>query len=133
MFLAIQDALNWIIPIALGLFIGYLIATRKKTSGDDIVMLEAEDFRANMRKGQLIDIRPEDDFKLNKINGSRSFPKRSITQNLFKLRADQAVFLYSNSDSGQIKSVAKKLVKKGYKPVYVLKGGLPSWPFATKK
>ncbi|XMB72358.1 rhodanese-like domain-containing protein [Mycoplasmatota bacterium WC30] len=133
MFLAITDALNWIIPIALGLFIGYLIATRKKTSSDDIVYLEAEDFRANMRKGQLIDIRLEDDYKSNKINGSRSFPKKSITQNLFKLRADQAVFLYDNSESGKIKAVANKLVKKGYKPVYILKGGLISWPFTTKK
>ncbi len=133
MFLAIQDALNWIIPIALGLFIGYLIATRKKASGDDIVMLEAEDFRANMRKGQLIDIRSKEDYKVKKINGSRNFPKKAITQDLFKIRADQAVFLYGNLDSGQIKSVANKLVKKGFKPIYILKGGLPNWPFTTKK
>ena len=132
MFLAIQDVLNWVIPIVLGLFIGYLLATRNKDNGNNIIYMEAEEFRANMRKGQLIDIRKDDDHKKEKINGSRCFPRKAILADLFKLRTDQAVFLYSYTDSGVIKKVAKKLVKKGYKPIYILTGGFDNWPFIKK-
>jgi len=133
MFLAIQDVLNWLLPVLLGLFIGFLIATRKNSNvGDNVVTMSPEEFSQNMRKGQLIDIRSEDDFHSGKILGSRNFPKRSILGSLFKLRNDQAVFIYGNSDHGQISHVAKKLVKKGYRPVYILKGGIENWPYNKK-
>ena len=61
-----------------------------------------------MRKGQLIDIRKEEQHKDGKILGSRNFPKREILHNLFKLRADQAVFLYSDSDTVTVKSVLSR-------------------------
>ncbi|MCK5731672.1 MAG: rhodanese-like domain-containing protein [Tenericutes bacterium] len=125
---------TWIIVIGLGLAIGFFISSKRNTSGKDhLVFLKPEDFRANMRKGQLIDIRTEELYKQSKINGSRNYPKRSILQNLFKLRSDQAVFLCGIKDTGQIKSIANKLIKKGYHPVYVLIGGIPEWPFQLKK
>lgn len=132
MFLALEDVLNWVLPIALGLLIGFVIATRGKGNIDQIIYMDPEEFRANMRKGQLIDIRKEDEYNLEKVNGSRNFPGREILGNLSKLRTDQAVFLYANTDSGQVKAIAKKLVKKGYKPVYILKGGMVQWPFTKK-
>jgi len=132
MFLATSDILSWAVPIAIGLFIGYLIATRGKSNSDQIMSMEAEEFRANMRKGQLIDIRKQDAFDAEKINGSRNFPGRDVFANLFKLRKDQAIFLYSDNDRGTIRMVAKKLVKKGFMPVYILKGGFIAWPFNKK-
>jgi len=132
MFLALSDVMNWALPISLGLLIGYFIATRDKSSGDSIIYMEAEEFRSNMRKGQLVDIRKEEQYSESKINGSRNFPKRQLLQNLFKIRADQAVFIYADTDRGTIRSVAKKLVKKGYKPIYILKGGFTNWPFIKK-
>ena len=129
-----MSALTWIMVIGAGLLIGWFIATkRNNNTADQVIFLKAEEFRANMRKGQLIDIRKEDQYSEGKILGSRNFPNRDILQNLFKLRSDQAVFLYSNSDSGIINSVAKKLVKKGFKPVYILIGGMDQWPFIVKK
>ncbi|MBN2540346.1 MAG: rhodanese-like domain-containing protein [Bacilli bacterium] len=132
MFLATSDILNWALPIATGLLIGYFIATRNKDYKEHIHLLEAEEFRANMRKGQLIDIRKDDQYQLEKINGSRNFPGRSVFGNLAKIRQDQAVFLYSDQDRGKIRSVAKKLAKKGYRPVYILKNGFAQWPFVRK-
>lgn len=133
MFLALQDVLNWLLPILLGLFIGFLIATRgNKNTGDNVIDMTANDFNSNMRKGQLIDIRKQEDYESSKILGSRNFPKREILGNLYRLRTDQAVFLYGDSDRGQIRQIAKKLVKKGYKPVYILKGGFENWPFIKK-
>lgn len=129
-----QSALSWFLIIGSGLLLGWFIATRRNNfdNKNQVIDLSAEDFRANMRKGQLIDIRTEEDYAVEKILGSRNFPKRSITQNLFKLRTDQAVFIYDNNDKGRIRSVANKLVKKGYKPVYILKEGFSNWPFIKK-
>lgn len=132
MFLALSDVMNWALPISLGLLIGYFIATRDKSSGESIIYMDAEEFRSNMRKGQLVDIRKEEQYSESKINGSRNFPKRQLLQNLFKIRTDQAVFLYADTDRGTIRRVAKKLAKKGYKPIYILKGGFTNWPFIKK-
>ena len=133
MLLAIQDVLNWLLPILLGLFIGFMIATRKNSNvGENVVIMSPEEFSQNMRKGQLIDIRKEDSYHQAKILGSRNFPGREILGSLFKLRNDQAVFLYGDSDKGTINRVARKLVKKGYRPVYILKGGIENWPYNKK-
>ena len=85
-----------------------------------------------MRRGQLIDIRPKDDYQKEKINGSRNYPKKDVFQNLYLIRSDQPIFLYGQHDQGLVKKVGNKLMRKGYQPIYVLKGGLESWPFPKK-
>lgn len=130
MILAIQE---WIWPIVLGISLGLLIAYARNRKGKgSYLLLDAEEFRKNMRRGQLIDIRPEDAYQEEKINGSRNYPKKQVFQNLYLLRTDQPIFLYGQADNGPVKSVAKKLLRKGYYPVYVLKGGLKDWPFPKK-
>jgi len=132
MFLTSIDFSSFIIPIILGITIGLLIAFRRNSGNLKPIFLEAEEFRANMRKGQLIDIRNKDDFSKEKINGSRNFPNREVFQSLHLLRKDQPVFLYGESSYGKVKSVSKKMMKKGFKPVYILVGGLDEWPFPKK-
>jgi rhodanese-related sulfurtransferase len=132
MFLAEFNITEWLLPIGLGLLIGALIAFKRNSGNIKLIYLEPEEFRANMRKGQLIDIRTKDAYDNEKINGSRNFPKRELLGNLYKIRTDQPVFLYADRDKGAIKSVGKKLMKKGYRPVYVLKGGFENWPFVKK-
>ncbi|MFA5289997.1 MAG: rhodanese-like domain-containing protein [Candidatus Izemoplasmatales bacterium] len=129
MFLAVWE---WVLPIGIGLLVGILISMRRRNDYTQIVMLDAEEFRLNMRKGQLLDLRGENDFSSERINGSRNFPKRSLFQSLSKIRRDQAVFLYDKTGSGLVRSVAKKLIRKGYRPIYVLKGGLDTWTFPLK-
>lgn len=132
MFLTEFDFTDYIIPIVLGITIGLVIAFWRNSRSLKVTYLVAEDFRANMRKGQLIDIRTKEAFSEEKINGSRNFPNRSIFQNLHLLRADQPIFLYDNTDKGKIKSIGRKIMKKGYTPVYILAGGLNNWPFPKK-
>jgi len=132
MFLSSIDFSSFIIPIALGIAIGLLIAFKRSSGNIKPIFLEAEDFRANMRKGQLIDIRTKEEFAKEKINGSRNFPNRDIFQSLHLLRKDQPVFLYGSSSYGKVKNVGKKMMKKGFKPVYILIGGLNEWPFPKK-
>jgi rhodanese-related sulfurtransferase len=130
MILAIQE---WIWPIVLGISLGLLLAfARNKKKQGGLLFLSAEEFRKNMRRGQLIDIRSEEEYKNEKINGSRNYPKKQVFGNLYLLRTDQPVFLYGNKDQGLVKRVGKKLMRKGYYPVYVLKGGLDEWPFPKK-
>lgn len=134
MFLAETDIWTWILPIGLGLAAGWLIARgRQNKNNDSVMLLEADDFNKNMRKGQLIDIRDTDDWKSAKINGSRNFPKRSIISDRFKLRNDLPVFLYEEKGHSKAKSVANKLARKGFNPVYVLKEGFEEWPFQKKR
>ncbi|MDD3126420.1 MAG: rhodanese-like domain-containing protein [Candidatus Izemoplasmatales bacterium] len=124
---------SWILPIALGLGLGIVLATRKNHDYTKIIVLNAEDFRLNMRKGQLIDIRSEAEFAIKRINGSRNFPKKTIYQNIFRLRVDQPIFLYDKTQSKMLKAVSRKLVRKGFHPVYVLAGGLEKWQFSVKE
>ncbi len=131
MFLA--SVWEWVLPIGIGLLVGVLISTRKKYDYSKIIELTPEEFRLNMRKGQLLDIRNEESYKAKKINGSRNFPKRSAFQSLHKFRKDQAIFLYDESNSYLTKAVAKKFIKKGFRPIYLLKGGLDAWPFNLKE
>ncbi|MDD3122553.1 MAG: rhodanese-like domain-containing protein [Candidatus Izemoplasmatales bacterium] len=131
MFLA--DATQWILPIAVGLIVGVLIATRKNVDKTQIVFLDPEEFSINMRKGQLIDIRKESDFRLHKINGSRNFEKGSLFGQLHKIRKDQAIYLVDTGNNGHSKRFAVRLLKKGFKPVYVLNGGIKNWPYNMKE
>jgi len=130
MFLAVSE---WLWPIILGISLGFLIAfARNRKAQGTLIYLEADEFRKNMRRGQLIDVRPEGDYQKEKINGSRNYPKKQVFNNLYLLRTDQPIFLYGETDKGVVKSVGKKLKRKGYQPVYVLKGGLNAWPFPKK-
>ena len=124
---------NWVWPIVLGLLVGVLLAGRKNVDYSKIVRLKPEEFRQNMRKGQLIDIRTETQHDTRRISGSRNFPKMSAFQNLSKLRTDLAVFVYDETDSGLLRRFSKKLICKGFVRVYCLQGGLKQWPFNLKE
>lgn len=124
---------DWALPISVGLLAGLMIATRKKYDYSKIITLAPEEFRLNMRRGQLVDLRSEAEFAAKRINGARSFPKRELFGQLNKLRSDMPVFLYDDREGSLVKAVAKKLVRKKFQPVYVLKGGFSAWHFAVKE
>ncbi|MGD9909946.1 MAG: rhodanese-like domain-containing protein [Candidatus Izemoplasmatales bacterium] len=130
MFLAFLD---WAVPVAAGLLIGILFATRKNVDTSQIIVLDIEEFRHNMRKGQLIDIRSNEAYAKSHISGAKNFPKKSVFGELSKLRADMAIFIVAESDKGLANSVARKLYKKGFKPIYILQKGLSSWNYPLKE
>jgi rhodanese-related sulfurtransferase len=127
------NIIDWIIPIVLGLAIGLFFASRKQYDYSKIITLKKEEFAQSMRKGQLIDIRSESDYKQKKISGSKNFPKRSIFASLQILRKDQAIFIVDQHLSPISRSVAKKLVRKGFGPIYLLDGGLDQWTYSLKE
>ncbi len=128
-FLSITD---WLWPIGIGLLVGILISARKKHNYTNIVSLGAEEFRQNMRKGQLIDVRSEESFKAGRINGSRNFPGMSAFANMTRFRTDQPIFIYGDKSNGVVRKAARKFIRKGFSPVYILKDGLTEWDHPLK-
>lgn len=124
---------TWILPIGLGLLLGVLISLRKNHDFSQIILLKPEEFRLNMRKGQLIDIRSYEAYSAKRINGSRNFEKMSLFGSLHKIRKDQPVFLYDDTNGLHLKRVSRKLIKKGFHPIYVLETGIENYPFPLKE
>ena len=118
----------WSIALAvvLGGGLGWLMVRNQNTDFTKITVLNKDDFASNMRKGQLVDIRKKAEFEQDKIKGARNFKVGDMTQKYSKLRLDQAIYLYC-SNGRKSKRAAKKLVRKGFKAVYVLEGGFNNY------
>ena len=127
------SAFAWILPIVLGLLLGILLSTRKKHDYTQIQTLPADQFSQNMRKGQLIDARSEEQFKTGHILGSRHYPKQSVFDHLSKLRRDQPIYLIVDAKAVFSSALARKLIRKGFRPVYLLEGGLEKWPYPLRE
>lgn len=119
-----QSFFSWqtLLAAGLGLALGWLVIRNKNVDYTKIRVIEKKDFKANMRKGQLIDIRKKTEYDQHKIKGARHFKVSQITGKYSKIRKDQGVYLYCNNGA-KSKRVAKKLIRDGFNDVYVLKGG----------
>ncbi len=116
--------LTWVLPILIGLSLGYLLLGRTKVKPQHIEQVDEATFKGNMRKGQLIDVRKKDAFEKNKIKGARNFSPRYLkSKHQTKVRKDQPVYLYCDNGRRSYKA-ARELSKKGFTKLYVLKGGL---------
>lgn len=95
-------------------------------------VIDQDDFQKGMRKAQVIDLRQPDDFRKGHILGARSLPYVYIKQQYGELRSDLPVYMY---DQGMTLSTqaAAFLGKKGFKQLYILKGGYLKWEGKTKK
>ncbi|MBO0467354.1 rhodanese-like domain-containing protein [Enterococcus plantarum] len=91
-----------------------------------------EEFKEGMRKAQIIDVREKDSFDAGHILGARSMPYTTIKTTLNSIRKDQPVYIYDQKKSLSIRT-ANQLRKKGYKDLYILKGGYEGWTGKTKK
>lgn len=109
----------------LGLALGWVLTRFGKVNKDVIHVISKDDFYNNMRKGQLIDVRKNDEFEASKIKGARNFSRSSLTAKNPKIRKDQSVYLYCNNGRKSM-SIAKAMSKNGFSAIYVLEGGLNS-------
>ncbi|MFW5894437.1 MAG: rhodanese-like domain-containing protein [Bacillota bacterium] len=127
-----EQVLRIILPLLAGFMIGYILWQSFRSTPDVVTELEWNDFKRTMRKGQLVDIRKKDKAEKDKIKGARVFsPGRLKSKYQTKVPKDQAVYLYC--DNGRkSKRVAKTLARKGFKEIYVLKGGLEATKTSNK-
>ncbi len=78
----------------------------------------------------LIDIRPEEDFRLDHIPGAIPLPFPEIFSRMprWEKAPPRGWVLYDQEgEMENLKAAAAELVRKGYRPVYLLFGGYLSW------
>lgn len=121
----IVDWYTIVIAVALGLLMGWIMTQRNKRKPEVVHIINKEDFFNNMRKGQLVDVRKEKDFELDKIKGARNFTKAQLTGKYPKVRKDKSVYLYCNNGR-KSKQIANKMSGLGYIAIYILDGGFKS-------
>ncbi len=93
--------------------------------------LSNEEFRAGMRKVQIIDVRESAPFKRKHIDGARNIPMTMFKYQHGEIRKDLPVYLYSDASSITLRA-ARILQKDGYKKIFWLKDGLENWDGRTK-
>ena len=124
-----ETFITLLIPIVLGVWIGIILSSRKqkKTFRQRVKIIDAETFRKNMRKGQLIDIRKPEAFNKSRIKGARNFTVRMLKNKTQKqVRKDQPLYMYCDNGRKSLRH-ATGLIKKGFPEVYVLSGGYKTY------
>lgn len=94
-------------------------------------LLDQEAFKEGMRKAQIIDVREKKEFDSGHILGARNIPYPMLMQSLASIRKDQPVYLYDTRIALSTRA-AKKLRKKGYQKLFILKEGFDGWTGKTK-
>lgn len=94
--------------------------------------LESDEFRKNLRKVQLIDVRERDEYNAGHILGARNIPFYEIKQRHVELRKDQPIYLYEDGKYAAYRT-AIQLKKNGFEDLYVLKDGYKNWDGRIKR
>lgn len=102
---------------------------RRKNSA---VALESEEFKKDLRKKQLVDVREKDDFDAGHILGARNIPFFEIKQRHVELRKDQPIYLYEAGTYAAYRA-AIELRKHGFENLFVLKDGYDNWEGRIKR
>jgi len=114
----------WIIAVLLGVIL-YIVISRLLQKRY-LTVLTQEEFKQGYRKAQLIDVREPNEFKNGHILGARNIPQSQLRMRLGEIRKDKPVYLYCD---GTVRSsrAAQILKRKGYRDLYLLKGGFKKW------
>lgn len=121
--------------IVLGIVLGFLLVMVIISfigSRRAVKKLSAEEFKANMRKGQLIDVRSRTDYVEGHISGARHIPFAVLARQYSSLRTDRPVYLYCNN--GKLSRRAGiYLWTREFNDLFILDKGLKSWTDPLKK
>lgn len=116
-----------VIVIVWGIYEIIQYFNRKRAS----VELTEEEFKKEMRKVQLIDVREKNDFDAGHILGARNIPYSTLKTRIVEIRKDQPVYLYDHNKAVSLRA-AVRLRKEGHTDIHHLKGGYRDWTGKTK-
>lgn len=102
---------------------------RRKNAANTI---ENDEFRQNMRKAQIVDVRGKDEYEAGHILGARNIPYMNLKQRHVELRKDQPIYLYDEKKTLSYRA-ALQLKKQGFEDLHVLKGGYSEWDGKIKR
>lgn len=99
-----------------------------------VTKLPYSEFKKNLRKVQLIDIREKDEFSYAHINGARNIPLSQLSFRYSSLFKDKPIYL-CDKNGILAPRAAITLRKYGFTDIYMLKNGLQAWEenLKTKK
>lgn len=126
------DQIVWLIIglVILGVIIYFIIQNERGKRASE--RLTKEEFAANMRRAQVIDVRERDEFIAGHILGARNIPYSQMKQRLYELRKDQPIYMYDNGELLS-KRAGLLLKKNDFKDLYRLEGGYEEWDGKIKK
>lgn len=125
------QVLNIVLLTFLAIFLiwfAYLHFKRKRVAK----VLSSEEFKEDLRRTQLIDVREASEFKEAHILGARNIPFSQFKMRYKELRQDVPVRLYGDGVALPTRA-AIQLHKSGYRDITILDGGFQSWTGHTKK
>ena len=123
---ALPAYMSYVFAAVLGIGLGWLMVRNKDVDYTKVRTLSKEDFKSNMRRGQLVDIRSKKEYELDKIKGARNYKASDFTSKYAKIRKDKPVYLYC-ANGRKSKRIAKKMIRKQFSAIYVLKDGFNSY------
>ena len=118
----------WIFLILWGIWEIIQYFRRKKAA----TALEASEFKKDIRRVQLIDVRDRDEYDAGHILGARSIPFFELKQRHVELRNDQPIYLYADREYSAYRA-AIELKKLEFEELFVLKGGYEDWDGRIKR
>lgn len=121
-FLIVLDVILGVILLGFLGFWAYNRIQAKRLGGE----LTNEEFKAGMRKAQIIDVREAAEFKHEHIDGARNIPYTMFKYQYSELRPDLPVYLYSDSLTMTLRC-ASILRKHNFAKVFYLKDGFSQW------
>jgi rhodanese-related sulfurtransferase len=122
--------LEWIIAIVVGILV-YFILTKVIFKPRYLKTLTEDEFKENLRKVQLIDVREPQEYENGHILGARNIPLSQLKMRLIELRKDKPVYLYCASSVRSTRAAAL-LKRHGYTSLSHLQGGFKKWTGKVK-
>lgn len=113
---------NIVMIILIAALLGLLMAQRQQAK-KSVQLLNESDFLANMRKGQLVDLRKAAEFEEGHINGAKNIPAALMSRSVNRFRKDQPIYLYDTKGKS-VRNVAMLLKGKGHEQIFALEGGI---------
>ncbi|GAA3725216.1 MULTISPECIES: rhodanese-like domain-containing protein [Salinicoccus] len=117
---------TWLIILLASIVIILLLVVNGYRNMKSVKPLTEEEFKKDLRKVQLIDLRDKEKYEYGHIMGARNIPMMNFSMKMNSLRKDMPVYLYDQT--GRLPYRAGKMLKKaGFKDVYMLKNGISKW------
>ncbi|MCD2136903.1 rhodanese-like domain-containing protein [Salinicoccus halitifaciens] len=121
-----QEVDTWlIILIILAVLIAILLINGLRNM-KSVKALSEDEFKQNMRKVQVVDLREKEKFEHGHIIGARNIPMMNFSMKMNSLRKDKPIYLYDQNGRLSIRA-ARMLRKQGYTDIYMLKNGINKW------
>lgn len=121
----------WYIALIILVLIIIYMAINYSLNKRAVKELEQNEFHKGLRKAQVIDLREKADYDYGHIIGARNIPMSVFRTRYQGLRKDQPIY-FCDANGVASSRAARIMKKKGYKDLYMLKGGYKKWTGKVK-